>query len=119
LTIRAFISDIQFSFGSLNICIVDEQPNDRVQILRLGNSSPFAGSWEDVDIRSGEVVEPTLRLPGESGRALLDALAHRYQGGEDTRRLRADYDAALHRADEKDKVIASVVQTLAAKVGPA
>jgi hypothetical protein len=104
-------------FGSLHVAVVDEYDDVRVRrILRL-NDDLFGQTWEDIDTTSGADVAPTFRLPAETGRALLDALAHHYEGGEDTRRLRADYDAALKRADAKDAVIADVLKTLAGKVG--
>lgn len=42
---------------------------------------------------------PTLRLPGELGRVLLDALATHYGGASDLRTLRADYLAERARVD--------------------
>lgn len=118
MTIRAYVNDNLTMFGSLHVAIVDQDENGRVhRILRSSGSSFVAPwEWEEIDHNAGDVT-PTLRLPGEAGRALLDALVRHYDGGEDTRRLRADYDAALRRSDEKDAVITDVLKTLAGKVG--
>lgn len=43
-------------------------------------------------------VEP-CRMTDEEGRALLTALNRYYEGGEDTRSLRRDYDAERKRVD--------------------
>ncbi len=116
MTIRAYVNDNLMMFGSLHVAIVDQSDDGHVlRILRISDD-PFAESWEDIDHNAGDVA-PTLKLPGEAGRALLDALVRHYDGGEDTRRLRADYDAALKRADAKDAVLADVLKTLAGKVG--
>jgi hypothetical protein len=65
---------------------------DVLQILH------FDRGWEIVP----ENVQPeaTLRLRGEEARALLEALVRHYQGTEDTRMLRKDYDAERARVDK-------------------
>ena len=94
MTIRVYLNEGPMMFGSLHVSVVDEYDDVRVRrILRL-NDDPFGQTWEDIDTTSGVDIAPTFRLPADTGRALLDALAHHYEGGEDTRRLRADYDAA-------------------------
>jgi hypothetical protein len=116
MTVHAYINESRMIFGSLHVAIVDQSEDGHVrQILRV-TDDPFAASWEDIDHNAGDVA-PTLKLPGEAGRALLDALVRHYDGAEDTRALRADYDAALKRADAKDAVLADVLRTLAGKVG--
>lgn len=118
MTIRAYVNDSLMMFGSLHVAIIDQDESGHVRrILRSSSDSLVAPwEWEEIDHNAGDVA-PTLRLPGEAGRALLDALVRHYDGGEDTRRLRADYDAALKRSDAKDAVITDVLKTLAGKVG--
>lgn len=52
--------------------------------------------WQPVD--PGE-DPPTITIPDEVARALLDALAAHYGGTGDTRQLRRDYDAERARVD--------------------
>lgn len=47
----------------------------------------------------GAVAEPTLRLPDDMARALLDALSAHYGGTTDMRSLRKDYDDERRRVD--------------------
>ena len=61
------------------------------------------------------VLAPTFSLPFDSGRALLEALTRHYNGAEDTRALRKDYDAERKRVDEQNRVIADIAQTLAGR----
>lgn len=73
-------------------------------------------TWSDIDESSALTEDspaPTLALPSEAGRALLDELARFYQGGEDTRALRRDYDNERKRVDEQAKVIADIARMLA------
>lgn len=42
---------------------------------------------------------PSLNLPDELARALLEALVRHYHGAEDTRHLRRDYEAERARVD--------------------
>jgi len=84
-------------------------------IMRL---SEVGVIWETFDANDLAVQpEPTFRLPAEAGRALLEALVRHYNGAEDTRALRRDYDAERKRVDEQAKVLADVARTLAGKVG--
>jgi hypothetical protein len=46
------------------------------------------------------VAEPTLRLPEDMARALLDALAAHFGGTSDVRTLRKDYMAERARVDK-------------------
>lgn len=69
--------------------------------------------WEEIP--QDEAIadpRPTVELPWDSGRALLEALMRHYNGAEDTRQLRKDYDAERRRVDEQHKVIAGIAQAL-------
>jgi hypothetical protein len=116
MTIRVHVSTPDF-MDNLAVSIVNRQDDGSMTIYRPNVADgPFGDTWEEVP-RDSRTIEPSLRLPHDTGRALLDALAHHYEGAEDTRRLRADYDAALTRSDVMAAVIADVARTLAAKVG--
>ena len=60
------------------------------------------GDWtrpsEGADL--GADPGPTFHLRDEEARALLEALIRHYQGAEDTRSLRKDYDAERARVDK-------------------
>lgn len=71
-------------------------------------------SWDEVgEERTADTPAPTIELPGEAARALLESLVRFYQGAEDTRALRRDYDAERKRVDELAKTIADIARTLA------
>ena len=55
-------------------------------------------TWEPLP-DMGVATDPTLYMPDEVARPLLDALIKHYFGGEDTRQLRKDYDAERARVD--------------------
>jgi hypothetical protein len=116
VTLQVYIGREDFLTGTLSIAIVRhfEGTQGPGVILR-----PVSGGelWEDFDPGGTEPIEPSFRLPGEAGRALLDALAEHYAGREDTRTLRRDYDAALRRGDEKDKLIADVLRAVTSAGG--
>lgn len=58
--------------------------------------------FQRTDRTEGATVEggPSLRLPEDIARALLDALVAHYGGHSDMRRLRADYDQERKRVDK-------------------
>jgi len=116
MTIRAYIRDNLMS-QRLDIAIIDHLPETighRAMIFRDGRMV----GWDTIapeDYTS--TPEPTLSLPREAGRALLDALAAHFDGAEDTRQLRHDYERERARVDEQAKVLADVVRSLAGAAG--
>jgi hypothetical protein len=111
VSIQVYIGREDFLDGGLAVAIVNhfEGTQGPGLIFRPGEH----GGWEEFNPQDAlDPVAPSFKLPFDAGRALLDALAHHYQGHEDTRRLRADYDAALRRSDEKDKLIADVLRAV-------
>lgn len=54
------------------------------------------GPLQDND---GAIVEPTLTIPEDMARALLDALAAHFGGVSEVQTLRKDYDAERARVD--------------------
>lgn len=79
---------------TLSVYIADEtahgyeyvQPDGTVLSIRTDDSAALD-------------LEPSLTLREEHARALLDALITHFNGGENTRQLRKDYDAERARVD--------------------
>jgi hypothetical protein len=59
-----------------------------------------AGSWQD----------PTMVLPDDIARALMDELIRHYHGSSDTLALRRDYD---HERQRYDKAVAALIELAA------
>jgi hypothetical protein len=111
VTIRVHINTDFTMFGNVRIWVADFEGDRPRRIMRYTDQQHFP--WEDIDDSAvGLEVEPTFTLQEDVARALLDSLVTHFQGAEDTRRLRADYDAALRRGDEKDKLIADVLRAV-------
>lgn len=101
MTIRVRV-DENFGTGGIDVWVVDKGAPDRRTLLRQD------GQWEIVTDLAGTQLTalPSLRLPEDVGRPLLDALVRFYDGGEDTRNLRRDYDAERARVD---RLIAALI----------
>lgn len=115
MTIRAHIAQ-RFWADVVEVFIVDHQ-KDRNRVLYMDNNdNNYSVRWEEhEDGVATSDVKPSLILPYDSGRALLTALVEYYQGTEDTRALRHDYDAERKRVDEQTKVIADIARMLAGR----
>lgn len=104
----------QFVSECLDVFIIRQHEGQRF-LLHMADSMTFM--WDEVAPPGATIadsmVEPTFILPFDSGRALLDALTRHYQGAEDTRALRRDYDNERKRVDEQALVIADIARTLA------
>lgn len=117
--IRAHVHDgWSVSPDSVMVSIVMHPPegsfDTRPRILRLGDA--FTTAWDEIPA-DGTVTEPTMRIDHQSARALLDALARHYDGAEDTRALRRDYDAERKRNDKLTDAIIGLANELAAPGG--
>jgi len=114
--IRAYVHHGYASPDSVSVSIVMHPPEGsldvRPRILRLPKDS-FTTTWDEIPA-DGMIEDPTLRLDDSSARALLDALAHHYEGAEDTRALRRDYDGERKRVDALIGHLAEVTRQLAA-----
>lgn len=109
--IRAHIAQ-RHLLDAIDVYIVDHH-NGRMRFLRIDGDTQ---SWDDLG-REDEALAseppPTITLPMDSGRALLEALVLHYQGAEDTRALRRDYDNERKRVDDLAKTLADVACLLA------
>ena len=116
--IRAYVHD-NYPMGGLSVAIsiVDRPPEGsmdvRPRILHLGDKDhQWLTTWEEIPA-DGAIVEPTLTLDDYQARAVLDALTRHYQGAEDTRALRRDYDGERKRVDTLIDHLGAVTRTLA------
>lgn len=86
-----FVSD------ALDVFVVNRHEDQRC-VLYIENSGALR--WDEIgDERVADVPQPTFTLPFDSGRALLEALTRHYNGAEDTRQLRKDYEFERQRVD--------------------
>lgn len=107
---QRFVSDC------LEVFIINQADGLR-RVLHIENAADLR--WDEVGPPGAaihdSILEPTFVLPWDSGRALLEELTRHYNGAEDTRQLRKDYDAERKRVDEQGKIIADIARTLAEK----
>lgn len=99
--IQAYITEGPFG-DSLRIYIIDRQEYGARRLLRTVEDGT-AMRWDELEPDNAAVVDaepaPTFQLPYDSGRALLESLMRYYNGAEDTRQLRKDYEAERKRVD--------------------
>lgn len=87
----------RFGWGEAAIFITCKKSPREREILRLGKDEG-RDMWEAYD---GAIIEePTLSLPDDLARALLDALLRHYQGASDMHTVRADLIAERKRSDK-------------------
>lgn len=114
--IRVHIHEPSYDFG-IDVIVADHQ-DGFIRVLHTDENGRHP-RWETVSrddqAVTADPVAPTFRLPAEAGRALLDALTRHYQGAEDTRQLRRDYDAERKRVDVQATVIADIAKSLAGR----
>lgn len=115
MTIRVHVRSHPVS-DCLDVFVLREADYGRF-VLHTEDSNTFR--WDELPpptaALSDSMLEPTVVLPFDSGRALLQALIEHYQGAEDTRALRRDYDNERKRVDEQAKVIADIARALAVR----
>ena len=113
--IRAYVTEDLLGMA-VRISLVQQAADDNnpALILRIDNDGPTPSyRWEPID--SAVETQPTLCLPQDAARALLDTLTRHFHGAEDTRALRKDYDAERSRADLMARALIDVSLTLATK----
>lgn len=106
----------QYVSDFLEVFVIRQDGGQRF-ILHQGDS--MTTTWDELPAPGAAIadpmIEPTFRLPFDSGRALLEALVRHYNGAEDTRALRRDYDAERKRVDEQNKTIGDIARMLAGR----
>lgn len=112
--IRVYIRESFFG-DSLAVFIIRQNEYDK-QILRMRDGQRH---WDELpppgSAVTGDNEEPSFEIPFDVGHAVLDALVRHYQGAEDTRALRRDYDAERARVDEQSRAIADIARMLAGR----
>lgn len=112
--IRVHLAEGPFG-DSLRVFFVDQNADTRRLLHVEGEVFEWLELPPNGQAVDEKILQPTMILPWDTGRALLEALVRHYNGAEDTRALRRDYDAERKRVDEQSKVIADIARTLAEK----
>lgn len=96
MTARAYIQPDMLNWHGIAVWLGRSDPGrDEVEVVL-----PIELVIERQTMMEGAASrEPTLRLPDDLARALLDALVQHYGGHQNLRSLRADYDAERKRVD--------------------
>lgn len=100
--IKVRVADAFAFGGGFAVQVIQDEPSGR-RILRMADNSA-SYHWEPVP--EGAAIEPTMVLPDEIGRPLLDALTRHYQGATDMHTVRADL---LHERGRVDKAIDALI----------
>jgi hypothetical protein len=110
--IRAYVSDDNYGIG-VQVAIVlragDDERSRATQIMRFRDGIEQWEELPEIAVTSG----PTLRLDHDSARALLDGLSRYFDGAEDTRALRHDYDSERGRVDKLTDAVIELARELA------
>lgn len=111
--IRAYIQESYIGLSNIHVLIVDHREGTTPVVMRVDEHGRT--DWEHFEEAAMEPPAPTLTLPHDTGRVLLEALTRHYQGAEDTRQLRLDYERERTRVDKHAEALADIARTLAAK----
>ena len=113
--IRAYVT-VQPMAYLLAVSIVRhvEDDSSRAHVLHLsgGENGSTRQSWDLIE--SGDAVAPTFILAMDEAQALLAALHNHFQGLDDQRALRADYDAERRRVDKLTEAVIEIATGRAA-----
>jgi len=104
-TFEAHVSD-DFMIDGVAVYISLKHDHGR-QILHISSD----GTQEWADHEPLAPAEPTLKLPGEAARALLDALLRHYEGAPDMRTARQDLLHERGRVDKLTDAVIGIAQT--------
>lgn len=96
MSTRAYVQTDFTRFDGVAIHIVRERSDGEVDLMLPAELVMQRVSREG----SGVVTEPSLRLPEDMARALLDALSAHFGGSSDVQTLRKDYMAERARVDK-------------------
>lgn len=104
--IRAQVAEDWSRFGI--VVLISQHTEDGKRIATLHFNDGIA-SWDPPPTGATQ-IDPTLRLDHEEANALLAALTNHYQGVDDQRALRKDYDHERGRVDKLIDVVTAVAQ---------
>lgn len=111
--IRAFIRE-DFAGMSLAIALIQESEGLPRRILRIvegGSNTVY--QWEDLPDRPEPDIAPTFQLGDSEARAVLESLTRHYNGADDVRALRRDYDHERKRVDQLTATLGIIASDLA------
>lgn len=113
--IRAYVHETyMFAADTIAVSILREvnEPgfhSRHILHLHADDTGRFTGrSWDEFEPGSVEPIAPTLTLGHEEARLVADALTNFFQGVNDERALRADYDAERKRVDRLIDTVAQI-----------
>ena len=111
--IRAYVADDMAGYG-VRIAIVSQGDNDTTprEVLRIVGKEDGVHHFHWQLIEPGTHVEPTLQLPGDMARAVLDGLSRHFQGTDDARALRRDYEHERGRSDKLTDALIGIARGL-------
>lgn len=104
---KARIAD-DFAADGCAIWLYTEWEQGKRNVLHFspdGASGRNGMQWEATE--PGALVPPTMKLPDDAARVLLDALLRHYQGASDMHTVRADL---LHERGRADKLTDAVIR---------
>jgi hypothetical protein len=116
--IRAHIADSWHAQGVNVSVVLKEDEHSRVtHVLHYrtfgeGDLARLEHRWEPVDPDLG-AAEPTFVLPYDVATTLLGALHSHFQGVDDQRALRADYDKERGRVDKLTDAVIEIARSAA------
>jgi hypothetical protein len=109
--IRAYVTEDLLGMA-VRISIVRQVEGDHLlSMLRVLDDDSTRFRWQQIE-DSGIEMKPTLTLQRDEARAMLDGLTRLFQGAEDTRALRKDYDAERARVDALARALVDVTTNL-------
>lgn len=104
-------NEYAFAADSVDITLARRLPNGDVMVMRRNAETSYMVEWETVSVGQA-VTGPTIRIPTEFARALLDALLRHYQGASDMHQLRQDFLHEQKRVDQLTAVISNALNKL-------
>lgn len=115
MTARAHV-EAHFARGDLSIYLGWSAPTDG-GTMRIVQPTELV--IEALPAEAAHTVSPpSLRIPEDLARALLDALSQHFGGSSDVRSLRNDYDAERRRVDKLIGYLTAPEQVISRDVRP-
>lgn len=96
MTMRTHVVN-DFPMGGIAVYVVNMINEGRSLVMQPDG---FGGTWVEHDPQTSLDVPPTIRLPEDVARALLDSLARHFGGVSEVQTLRVDYLAERGRVDK-------------------
>lgn len=99
--IRAYVTD-GMSGPGVQVSVVNQRDGDTHphEVLHVVGTENGVHHFHWQQIVPGMTFEPTLQVPADIARALLDGLTSHFEGNDDSPALRKDYDAERDRVDQ-------------------